>query len=103
MASEQTDQQTKQSVTQEKSILRSTWENVQIAVIALILALMMRGFVAEPRYIPSNSMLPTLKIGDRLIVEKLSYHQHPPHFGDIVVFHPPDILRAAGYQKSGIY
>jgi signal peptidase I len=73
-------------------------ENIQILVLALGLAFLLRTFVAEPRYIPSESMLPTLEIGDRLIVEKLSYYSHPPHRGDIVVFAPPPQLQEQGYQ-----
>jgi signal peptidase I len=73
-------------------------ENIQILVLALGLAFLIRTFVAEPRYIPSESMLPTLEIGDRLIVEKLSYYSHPPHRGDIVVFAPPPQLQEQGYQ-----
>jgi signal peptidase I len=73
-------------------------ENIQILVLALGLAFLIRTFVAEPRYIPSESMLPTLEIGDRLIVEKLSYYSHPPHRGDIVVFAPPPQLQDQGYQ-----
>lgn len=67
----------------------SQQENVQILIIALVLAILIRVFVAEPRYIPSNSMEPTLLVGDRLVVEKVSYRLHPPHTGDIVVFEPP--------------
>jgi signal peptidase I len=88
------------SPTPEKSALKAAWENVQIAVVALVLALLIRGFVAEPRFIPSNSMVPTLRIGDRLIVEKLSYRQHEPHFRDIVVFQPPDRLLSQGYKAD---
>jgi signal peptidase I len=84
----------------EKSALKAAWENVQIALVALVLALLIRGFVAEPRFIPSSSMVPTLRIGDRLIVEKLSYHQHEPHFRDIVVFQPPDLLLKQGYKAD---
>lgn len=73
-------------------------ENIQILVLALGLAFLIRTFVAEPRYIPSESMLPTLEIGDRLIIEKLSYYSHPPHRGDIVVFAPPPQLQEQGYQ-----
>jgi signal peptidase I len=73
-------------------------ENIQILVLALGLAFLIRTFVAEPRYIPSESMLPTLEIGDRLIVEKLSYYSHLPHRGDIVVFAPPPQLQEQGYQ-----
>jgi signal peptidase I len=72
-------------------------ENIQILILALGLALTIRTFVAEPRYIPSESMIPTLEIGDRLIVEKLSYLGHPPHRGDVIVFAPPPQLQAQGY------
>ncbi|MGA7932483.1 MAG: signal peptidase I [Kovacikia sp.] len=76
------------------------WENFQILFIALILALLIRTFVAEPRYIPSDSMVPTLQVGDRLVVEKVSYHFHPPEVGDIVVFDPPPQLQIQGYAKD---
>lgn len=79
---------------------QKTRENVQIIAIALFLALFIRGFVAEPRYIPSDSMLPTLAVGDRLVVEKISYHFHPPLKGDIVVFDPPQQLQVQGYAKN---
>lgn len=76
------------------------WENVQILGIALILALVIRSFIAEPRYIPSDSMVPTLQIGDRLVVEKISYLLHPPQAGDIIVFDPPTKLQIQGYSKD---
>ncbi len=85
-------------------LLAQVWqkwgENIQILLLALGLAFLIRTFVAEPRYIPSESMLPTLEIGDRLIVEKLSYYSHPPHRGDIVVFAPPPQLQEQGYQED---
>lgn len=84
---------------------KSTWwqqirENVQIVAIALVLALLIRSFIAEPRYIPSDSMIPTLATGDRLVVEKISYRFHPPTRGDIVVFEPPPQLQSIGYSKD---
>lgn len=75
-------------------------ENIVLLVVALALSLLIRIFVAEPRYIPSDSMFPTLEIGDRLVVEKVSYRLHPPEFGDIIVFAPPPQLRAQGYTEN---
>ena len=48
-----------------------------------------RSFLAEPRYIPSGSMLPELQINDRLIIEKISLKNKFPERGDIVVFNSP--------------
>ncbi len=79
---------------------RSQQENLQLVVIALCLALLIRTFVAEPRYIPSDSMLPTLHLGDRLVVEKISYRFRPPATGDIIVFEPPQQLQVLGYAKD---
>jgi signal peptidase I len=79
---------------------KSVWENLQIVAIALVLAFLIRTFIAEPRYIPSDSMFPTLSAGDRLVVEKVSYHFHPPQRGDIVVFEPPTQLQRQGYDRD---
>jgi signal peptidase I len=74
------------------------WENLKLLAIALALALAIRTYIAEPRFIPSNSMVPTLRIDDRLVVEKVSYRLHAPKFGDIIVFHPPDFLLNQGFK-----
>ncbi|MCS6812452.1 MAG: signal peptidase I [Cyanobacteria bacterium] len=83
-----------------KSVLR---ENAQLVLVALFVALLLRLFVAEPRFIPSNSMEPTLKVGDRLVVEKVSYRFHLPQRGDIVVFEPPEQLLQFGYRKQQVF
>ncbi len=70
--------------------LRGQKDNIQTIVIALILAIFIRTFVAEARYIPSASMEPTLQINDRLIVEKVTYRFRSPQLGEIVVFYPPE-------------
>lgn len=72
---------------------QSQRENFQILAIAIAFALVIRLFIAEPRYIPSDSMEPTLLIGDRLVVEKVTYRLHPPETGDIIVFQPPQLLQ----------
>jgi signal peptidase I len=83
-----------------QKLWRSQRENLQILLIALLLAIVLRVFVAEPRFIPSDSMFPTLEIGDRVVVEKISYQFRPPATGDIVVFEPPPQLQAEGYTKD---
>jgi len=75
-------------------------ENGTTVLIALVLAFLIRVFIAEPRYIPSESMSPTLETGDRLVIEKVAYKFHPPAKGDIVVFQPPAKLRLLGYEPN---
>ncbi len=67
----------------------------------LALALLLRWVVIEPRWIPSGSMLPTLHLQDRVLVEKLRVRLHRPlPIGTVVVFHPPPPLQAAGYAAD---
>jgi signal peptidase I len=61
-----------------------------------------RTFVAEARYIPAGSMLPTLEINDRLIIDKISYRFRSPDRGDIVVFEPTDGLVKQNYKDAFI-
>jgi len=60
-----------------------------LIVSALLIALLIKTFLFQAFYIPSESMTPTLKIHDRVLVNKLSYKLHPVHRGDIVVFKAP--------------
>jgi signal peptidase I len=61
-----------------------------IILVAVVLGtVLLRTFVVQSFYIPSGSMLPTLQVGDRIIVDKLSYRFHDPRRGDIVVFARP--------------
>ena len=64
-------------------------ETVETIVTVLILVILIRSFVGEPRWIPSSSMEPTLQIKDNLIIEKISYRFHEPERRDIIVFYPP--------------
>lgn len=88
------------SKTPANSPSRTWWqaqrENLLTVLLALLLALGIRTFVAEARWIPSDSMLPTLEEGDRLVVEKVSYRFSAPRRGDIIVFYPPAHLNFNG-------
>ena len=67
----------------------------------LCVALLLRWLVIEPRWIPSGSMLPTLQLQDRVLVEKLRPRLHQPlPNGTIVVFHAPPVLLEAGYDPQ---
>lgn len=77
-------------------------EGAKTVGLSLLLAFGIRTFVAEARYIPSGSMLPTLEINDRLIIDKISYRFHEPERGDIVVFSPPQALRERGFNDDFI-
>jgi signal peptidase I len=57
--------------------------------VALVAAILIRQFLLQSFYIPSGSMKDTLLINDRIVVNKLSYHLHSIHRGDVVVFDRP--------------
>ncbi|MBI4536469.1 MAG: signal peptidase I [candidate division NC10 bacterium] len=69
-----------------KSVLR---EYAEALIIAVLLALVIRTFVVQAFKIPSGSMLPTLQIGDHILVNKFLYHFRPIQRGDIIVFKFP--------------
>src|SRR5262249_54802345 len=54
-----------------------------------VIALLIKVFLVQAFFIPSESMVPTLEVRDRVLVSKLSYRFHDPRRGDIVVFHDP--------------
>jgi signal peptidase I len=60
-----------------------------IVALALGLALAIQAWVVKPYQIPSESMEPTLDVGQRVLVNRFIYHAKDPKIGDIVVFHPP--------------
>jgi signal peptidase I len=71
-------------------------ELLAVAVVAVVIAIVLRTFVVATYSIPSASMEPTLMIGDRIVVDKLSYHLHGVGTGDIVVFSTPANEACAG-------
>jgi len=74
---------------------RRAIEWLVIIAVAVLVALGLRVFVFQTFFIPSASMWPTLKINDRILVNKLSYRFHGVGRGDIIVFKaPPGVARA---------
>jgi signal peptidase I len=80
--------------------LRSALEWALVFIVAIGVAYGMRQYVVGTYFIPSASMEPTLMIGDRILVNKLSYHLHDIHRGDIVVFGRPPAESSATEIKD---
>ncbi len=72
-----------------KSRRKQGYEWLVLVAASLAVALFVRAFLIQAFYIPSESMVPTLLTNDRVLVNKLSYHLHDVHRGDIVVFDAP--------------
>jgi signal peptidase I len=80
---------------------RPLWRQLAGLLVWLALAIALRLWVVEPRWIPSGSMLPTLQLQDRVLVEKLRPRLGLPlEPGTVVVFHPPQALLDAGYDPD---
>ena len=69
-----------------KTPLHNLIELVATVVAAIALAFLIQAVLVKPYKIPSGSMEPTLNIGQRILVNRLSTH---PGLYDVVVFHPP--------------
>src|SRR5687767_4289236 len=62
-----------------------------LVVIALVVTFLLKTFLAQAFVIPSESMYPTLKVGDRVVVSRVAYRLHDPRRGDVVVFPNPTV------------
>ena len=65
-----------------------------LLALAILIAFLVKTFLAQAFFIPSGSMIPQLDVGDRVVVSKLAYDLHDPRRGDIVVFDAPPTVRA---------
>ena len=72
-----------------------------LLVIAGVIAFLIKTFVAQAFYIPSESMVPQLLVNDRVVVSKLAYHLHSPRRGDIVVFDCPPAATCPARKSTG--
>jgi signal peptidase I len=78
-------------------------EWVAIIAVALVLALAARQWVFQTFSIPSESMVPTLDIGDRIVVQKIFWSWHDVKQGDIVVFsRPPHDTQCTGPESEDL-
>ncbi len=68
---------------------RTTIRRVAWFAGAIVLLLLVRGFVAEPVRVHGDSMEPTLPAGALLLVDKVTFHTRDPHRGDVVVTTDP--------------
>lgn len=87
MARQQTRPDRRAGSSKWRRILGSVWAQLVLAFVVFGLIL---SFVAKPYYVPSGSMLDTLQVGDRVLVDRLAYRGSDPgtgpHTGDVVVF-----------------
>ena len=71
----------------------------------ILIAILLRWQIIEPRWIPSGSMIPTLKIQDKILVEKITpksikFLNYLPQRNSLIIFKPPEILKFAGYESK---
>lgn len=74
----------------EKSTLR---EMIEVIITALVLAFVIKTFVVGNFWIPSESMVPTIEVNDKVIVTNFSYWFNEPQRGDVIVFKYPNDTR----------
>lgn len=79
---------------QEKSKFRkgveSVWDLIKFAVVALIIVIPIRMFIAQPFVVSGDSMFPTFHNGEYLIIDELSYNIGSPKRGEVIVFRFPN-------------
>src|ERR1700691_5595658 len=79
---------------------RSLAETAIIILVAVLLAFVVRAYVFQTFWIPSSSMVPTLSVYDRILVQKAFFNWHDVREGDIVVFTDPPLDRCGGSAQG---
>jgi signal peptidase I len=89
---------------EEKSTTGSIVEFFVIIAVALGLAIGIQAFLVKPFRIPSPSMVPTLEVGQRVLVNRIGTHFGDPDRGDVVVFKPPQGANTGrcGVEKTNL-
>lgn len=91
----------KMSIFQNEAV-KSILGFLQTLLIAFILSIGIRAYIAEAKMIPSGSMIPTIQIGERVLVDKIYYRFSKIKRGDIIVFEPTQRLIDEGYKDDFI-
>lgn len=73
-----------------KKGLLGLWDIIKFAIVALLIVIPIRMFVAQPFVVSGESMFPTFDNGEYLIVDELSYILSNPHRGDVIIFRYPN-------------
>ena len=92
-ASAAPESRTAKKAARRRSTVRSVIDWVVVLAVATSIALVVRAYVVQTYYIPSLSMYPTLKVGDRILVLKAAYRFTSPATGDVIVFRAPPAER----------
>ena len=89
---------------EEEAAGRGWLETLGVVIGALLLALLIQWVLVKPYRIPSPSMVPTLAVGQRVLVDRLSNNFADPKVGQIIVFRPPagadDDERSCGTERA---
>ena len=73
-----------------KKGLENLWDLIKFAVIALVIVIPIRMFIAQPFVVSGESMFPTFHDKEYLIVDEISYILGSPHRGDVIIFRYPN-------------
>src|SRR3990167_7139403 len=72
-----------------KSFFAFSWDIIKVAIIALVLAGLVRYFLVQPFFVEGASMEPNFETGEYLLIDELSYYFREIKRGEVVVFHYP--------------
>ncbi|TSC95147.1 MAG: signal peptidase I [Parcubacteria group bacterium Licking1014_1] len=72
-----------------KNYLPFAWEIVKLVIVASVIVLPIRYFLFQPFIVRGESMIPSFKSGDYLIVDEVSYRFSDPQRGDVIIFKYP--------------
>lgn len=85
-----------------RATMRGLREIGIVAITALVLSVTLRTFFFQLFYVPSESMLETLQVGDKIVASKITKTVQGVHRGDVIVFHDPGGWLGEPVQETGL-